>query len=182
MFGSARACGNKTKDPTGLCPQHKKSMPLHDINAGTGKPPLMTALPRVGPPITTSYEYTVDEPESNAETANMLVDQVADDSVDAALYMERNSTSPGRRGSSGSYLKLLAEDIIGFAALNTQFSFPDFTSEDRIDIKIAKERFRAAKSDIPFGPNRARMIEAAEKKIIDTMPTHLKEKYSKKGL
>lgn len=69
---SGQRCGNKTTNPTGLCHQHKNKMPLHDIHAGTGKKPLMTAIPRVGPIVASNLIYTSGQPESNEEVAEQL--------------------------------------------------------------------------------------------------------------
>lgn len=177
-----KPCGNKTKNPTGLCPQHKKSMPLRDINEGTGKPRLMTAIPRVGPAITTSYEFTVNEPDSNEETANMLVDQVVDETVDNAMAQSKFIEESGLYNRAGNYAKGLVEDMIGYAMLNGPFKFGSFASDDRKEVGLAKERLRHAVAQIPWGPNRKRMIEAAETRVINKMSPHLREKYTAKGL
>jgi hypothetical protein len=181
-INGATPCRNKTKDPTGLCPQHRKSMPLRDINEGTGKPRLMTAIPRVGPAITTSYEFTVNEPDSNVETANMLVDQVVEESVDTALARSKFIEDSGLNHRAENYAKGMLEDIIGFAMLNAPFKFNNYASNDRREVKLAKERLRHAVNNIPWGPNRKRMIEAAEARVINKMSPHLKEKYTEKGL
>jgi hypothetical protein len=73
QFSSAgKRCGNKTKEPTGLCHQHKNKMPLKDIHEGTGKKPLLTAIPRVGPIVASNLIYTSGQPESNEEVAEQL--------------------------------------------------------------------------------------------------------------
>lgn len=179
---AGKSCGNKTKSPTGLCPQHKKSMPLHDINEGTGKPRLMTAIPRVGPAITTSYEYTVDEPDTNEETANMLVDQVVDEHVDDALDKAKRINEAGLTNPTRTYFKALVEDMIGFSMLNAPFKFGRFGTQDYQEVKDAKDRLRDTVRQIPWGPNRKRMVEAAEARVIQNMSPHLREKYAEKGL
>lgn len=68
----AKGCGNKTTSPTGLCTQHRNSVPLKDIHAGTRKKPLMSAIPRVGPVITNSASYTTEQPTSNEELVERL--------------------------------------------------------------------------------------------------------------
>lgn len=180
------ACGNKTKSPTGLCPKHRNSMPLHDINAGTGKPSLLTAIPRSGTPITTSYEYTTNEPDSNEETANMLADQEVEETSTSAVKAAKEKRFPGRTGKVGAlFVETIENEIRTIRGIVTgydHFKFGDFMSRDRKEIREAKDQFRNAKAEIPFGQNRERMIKAAEQKIIKNLSPHLREKYAEKGL
>jgi len=73
QYGSGvKSCGNRTTSPTGLCQQHRNSVPLKDIHAGTGKKRLMSAIPRVGPVVTNSETYTTGQPTSNEELVERL--------------------------------------------------------------------------------------------------------------
>lgn len=69
-----KRCGNRTMNPTGLCSQHKNKVPLKDIHEGTGKKPLMTAIPRVGPVVASNASYTMNQPASNEEMAEKLLE------------------------------------------------------------------------------------------------------------
>lgn len=68
----SKQCGNSTKEPSGLCHQHRKSAPLHDINEGTGKNPLLTAIPRVGPVPSNNLAFTPEAPKTPVEVAERL--------------------------------------------------------------------------------------------------------------
>lgn len=49
-------------------------MPLKDIHNGIGGKPLLTAIPRVGPVLTTELKYTNDDFSSNEQIAERLVE------------------------------------------------------------------------------------------------------------
>lgn len=69
-------CSKRTSNPTGLCHLHSNSgVMLSDINNGTGKMPVMTAIPQIGGARAEGPDAGVDLNDNRAVVNQMAADQ-----------------------------------------------------------------------------------------------------------
>lgn len=140
-------CRNRTSSPRGLCPKHVNSMPLRDINAGTGKPPLMTAIPRVGGIMNSTLPQSAPQPRNNQEMVAQL------------LELEREERQSGGGESSGGLWGSMRR---GFSQLSGRAqdseSQPGPTKQEKAWLNEEREALRGRLARIPHGPERERRV------------------------
>lgn len=69
-------CSKRTSNPVGLCHVHINSgVTLSDVNNGTGKMPVMTAIPQIGGARAESFNTKVDLNDNRAVVNQMAADQ-----------------------------------------------------------------------------------------------------------
>lgn len=72
---NGKQCEKRTSNPVGLCHSHVNSgVPLSDINNGTGKMPVMTAIPQVGGARAEGFKPKVDLNDNRAVVNKMAAD------------------------------------------------------------------------------------------------------------